>query len=263
MSEISPLAAVHPEAKIAEDVTIGPFCQVGPHVEIGKGCRFNSHVVLDGHLKIGEGNVFFPFTSIGTAPQDMSYKGQPTRVDIGDHNIFREYVSIHRGTTKQDEVTKIGSHGLFMAYVHFGHDVVVEDHVIIANACNIAGHVRIGNRVIIGGGTNISQFISLGEAAYIGGGSGIDRDIPSFCTAYGNRIKLKGINIIGLKRLGHSKSEISEAVDFYRTMEASALSPRAFIDHPEFMEEYRENPIVRKVSDFILRSEIGIPPFMS
>ena len=261
--DIHPMAIVHEGAKIGESVKIGPFCLIGPHVEIGDGCILHSHVVIDGHTKIGKGNQFYPFCSIGAAPQDNTYKGEPTLTEIGDYNIFREYVSVHRGTLKQDRLTKIGSSSLFMAYVHFGHDVVVGNNVTIANSTNCAGHVNIGDRVIIGGGTNISQFVTLGKGAYIGGGSGIDRDIPCFTTAYGNRIKMKGVNIIGLKRAGFNKQEISELVDFYRMMETSALSPRTFVDHPENMKDYTSNSLVQMVSDFIRKSEIGIPPFMS
>ena len=159
--------------------------------------------------------------------------GEPTRVEIGNNNTFREYVSIHRGTLKQDQVTIIGNDSFFMAYVHIAHDVVIGNKVIIVNSVNLAGHVNIGDFCIIGGGTNISQFITLGKSSYIGGGSGIDKDIPPFCAAYGNRIHLKGINIIGMKRRGHSRQTIPELVDFYRTMESSSFSPKAFVEKEE------------------------------
>ena len=150
-----------------------------------------------------------------------------------------------------------------MAYVHFGHDVAVADKVIIANSVNLAGHVKIGRGVTIGGATSVSQFVTIGNGAYIGGGSAIDRDIPHYCTAYGNRVRLKGVNIIGLKRQGHEKKDISELVEFYRSMESAALSPRSFIDHEEFMIDYQENELIQKQVEFIKRSELGIAPFMS
>ncbi|MCE3013946.1 MAG: acyl-ACP--UDP-N-acetylglucosamine O-acyltransferase [Proteobacteria bacterium] len=261
-TQIHPLASVHPEAKIAEGVKIGPFCLVGPHVSIGSGTELISHVVVEGHTTIGKNNKFSQFCSIGAPPQDNSYKGEPTQTIIGDGNNFREYVSIHRGTLKQDGKTVIGNNSLFMASCHIAHDCTIGDNVSFVNAVMLAGHVNIGNRVIIGGSTAISQFVSLGRGAYIGGGSAIDRDIPNFCTAYGNRVRLKGINIIGLKRQGHDKAIISEVVDFYRTMESSALAPRAFISHPELMAEFSNNPIVKEISEFIKKSEIGIAPFM-
>lgn len=261
--EAHPMAFVHPEAKIGNNVKIGPFCLIGANAVIGDDCVFHSHVVVDGHTTIGKNNKFFQFGSIGAPPQDNSYKGEPTETIIGDNNTFREYVSIHRGTTKQDNKTIIGSNSLFMAYVHIAHDCTLGNNLTFANSINLAGHVVIGDRVIIGGNTGISQFVTLGKGAYIGGGSAIDRDVPNFCTAYGNRVRLKGINIIGLKRQGHSKEIISEVVEFYRTMEASALSPRAFVAHPELMVDYKNNIVVQEISSFIMKSEIGIAPFIA
>lgn len=260
---IHPSSLIDPQAKVHETVKIGPFCIVGPNVEIGANCVLHSHVVMDGHTIIGEGNIFFQGCSIGAPPQDTSYKGEPTRTVIGSSNTFREYVSVHRGTTKENLVTQIGNSSLFMAYVHVGHDVVVGNNCIIANSTNFAGHVKIGDRVGIGGGTQISQFVTVGRGAYIGGATAIDRDIPVFCTAMGNRVFLKGINIIGLRRQGYSKQEISEVVDFYRTMEASALSPRAFVDHAEFMAEFKDNRVVQEMVEQIKKTEIGIAPFNS
>jgi len=261
--EVHPMAFIHPEAKIGANVKIGPFCVVGPNVEIGDDCVLHSNVVIEGHTRIGKRNNFFQFCSIGAPPQDNSYKNEPTETIIGDNNTFREYVSIHRGTLKQDKKTIVGSNSLFMAYCHIAHDCTIGNNLTFANSVNLAGHVTIGDRVIIGGNTGVSQFVTLGTGAYIGGGSGIDRDIPNFCTAYGNRIRLKGINIIGLKRQGHSKEIISEVVDFYRTMEASALAPRAFVSHPELMTDFINNPIIQEISTFIKKSEIGIAPFMA
>ena len=260
---IHPSSIIDPQSKIHETVKIGPFCIIGPNIEIGPNCILHSHIVMDGHTVIGEGNIFFQGCSIGAPPQDTSYKGEPTRTVIGTGNTFREYVSIHRGTTKENFVTTIGNNSLFMAYVHVGHDVVIGNNCTIANSTNFAGHVKIGDRVGIGGGTQISQFVTLGRGAYIGGATAIDRDIPVFCTAIGNRVHLKGINIIGLRRQGYSKQEISEVVDFYRTMEASALSPRAFVDHGEFMAEYKDNRVVLEMAEQIKKSEIGIAPFNS
>lgn len=263
MSElIHNTAIISKGAVIGENVSIGPFCVIGPNIEIKDNCKIHSHVVMDGHMIIGENNEFFPFCSIGAAPQDLTYKNEPTRVEIGNNNVFREYVSIHRGTLKEDKITRVGNDNLLMAHVHLGHDVALGSHCVFANSVNIAGHVKIGDRVIIGGGTSISQFITLGRGAYIGGASAIDRDVPLFCTAFGNRIRLKGINIIGLRRQGYSKPVISEFVDFFRSMEASALSPRAFINHDELMSEYLENELVLEMGEEIKNSEVGPAPFM-
>ncbi len=254
---------IDPSAKIHESVKIGPFCIVGPNVEIGANCILHSHVVIEGHTTIGEGNIFYQGCSIGAPPQDTSYKGEPTKTIIGNNNTLREYVSIHRGTTKENLFTQIGNNCFLMAYVHVGHDVIVGNNCTIANSTNFAGHVKIGDRVGIGGGTQISQFVTVGRGAYIGGATAIDRDIPVFCTAMGNRVYLKGINIIGLRRQGYSKQEISEVVDFYRTMESSALSPRAFVDHAEFMAEFKDNRVVLEMVEQIKKTEIGIAPFNS
>lgn len=260
---IHPSALISPGAQLGNNVKIGPYCLIGPDVKIGDNCELKSHVVVEGHTSIDTGNIFYPFCAIGFAPQDTSYKGEPTKVVIGKNNLFREYISLNRGTMKQNGLTQIGDNGLFMAYVHFGHDVSIGNNVRVVNSCNFAGHVTVFDGAIISGGCNVSQFVTIGRGAFIGGGSAIDRDIPSFCTAYGNRIKLKGINIIGLKRQGYTKNMISEMVDFYRQMEASALSPKSFIESEEVKAEFSSNELVQEFMKFIANSEIGIPPFMS
>lgn len=261
MSQIHPSSIIDPNAKIGKDVKIGPFCIVGPNVEIGDGCVLHSHVVIDGHTTIGQNNQFFHFCSIGAAPQDNSYKGEPTKTVIGDGNTFREGVTVHRATTKENYVTKIGDNNLLMAYVHIAHDDVIGNKCTLVNSCNLAGHVKIGDRVIIGGSTSIAQFVTLGRGAYIGGASGIDKDIPPFCTAYGNRVKIRGINIIGMRRQGYDRQTISEVVDFLRNMEASGLNPRSFIDHEEHMAEFKHNSIVQEMVEHIKTTEIGIATF--
>lgn len=262
-TSIHELALVSPKARLEEGVSIGPFSIVGPNVEIGKNTIVHSHVKIEGHTKIGEGNEIFSFSSIGAQPQDLTYSEEPTETIIGNENIFREYVSVHRGTVKDRGKTTIGNNSLFMSYVHVGHDVDLGNNCVIANSTNFAGHVKVGDRVIIGGGCNISQFVSLGTGSYLGGASAVDRDIPNFCTAYGNRVRLKGINIIGLRRNGFPKNKITEVVDFYRMMEASPLSPRAFVDNEDYMEEFKENDVIQQMVREIRSSEVGIAPFMS
>jgi len=260
---IHPTAIISSEVKIGNDVVIGPYSIIEGPVTIGDGTMIGPHCLLKGRLEIGKNNKFFQFCSIGEIPQDLTYKGEDTLTRIGDNNVFREYVSIHRGTLKEDKITELGNNCLLMAKAHIGHDVRIGNNCVIVNSVNLAGHVKIGDRVTIGGGTNVSQFVSLGRGSYIGGASGIDRDIPHFCTAYGNRARLKGINIIGLRRQGHSKQVVTEVVDFFRTMESSALAPRAFIEHKELMEEFIQNEVIREMCEFIRKSEIGIAPFMS
>lgn len=262
-ASIHEMAIVSPDAKLAEGVVVGPFSMIGPNVVLGKDTIVHAHVKIEGHTVIGERNEFYSFCTIGAPPQDLTYKGEPTETIIGDENIFREYVSIHRGTQKDRGKTTIGNKSLFMSYVHLGHDVDFGSHCIVANSTNFAGHVKVGDKVIIGGGCNISQFVSLGTGSYLGGASAIDRDIPTFCTAYGNRVRLKGINIIGLRRNGHSKQIITEVVDFYRMMESSPLSPRAFVEHEELMVEFQNNEVIDQMVSEIRKSEVGIAPFMS
>lgn len=256
-------AIISDGAELGENVSVGAYSLIGPNVKIGNNTKVHSHVIIEGHTTIGNNNEFFQFSSIGASPQDLTYKGEPTQVQIGSDNLFREYVSVHRGTLKQDQVTTVGDKCLLMAYVHLGHDVSLGSHCILANSTNLAGHVKVGERVTIGGGTNVSQFVTLGKGAYIGGASAIDRDIPLFCTAYGNRARLKGINIIGLRRAGFSKQDISELVDFYRTMEDSAFSARSFVQQKSIVKEFLSNELNIAMADFINNSELGIAPFMS
>lgn len=261
--KIHPSAIVHESAVLGDDVEVGPFSMIGENVKLGNGNKVGSNVIIDGHCDIGDHNQFFPFVMIGGRPQDLTYNDEPTEVIIGKENIFREYVSVHRGTMKDKKVTSIGDGSLLMSYVHLGHDVTFGSKCIIANSTNFAGHVNVGDNVIIGGGCNIGQFVTLGRGSYIGGASGLDRDIPTFCTAYGNRIKLKGVNIIGMRRQGFSKQVISEVVDFFRMMEASPLSPRAFVNQEEIVNEFKNNEILDDMIAHIRDSEIGIAPFMS
>jgi UDP-N-acetylglucosamine acyltransferase len=254
-------ALVHPEAKIGKNVKIGPYCIVEKDVEIGDYSTLRSHVIVEGIVKIGTNTEIFQFAVIGLPPQDKSYNGEPTSVEIGNNTIIREYTSIHRGTMKDAQVTRIGNNCFIMGYCHFAHDVQVADNVQLVNQVQCAGHVKIGSGVQISGNTGITQFVNIGKGVFIGGDTTIDRDVPHYMAAYGNRVKLKGINIIGLKRAGFSKSDIAETVDFYRTMESSTLSPRAFVMHPELMTEFSKNKLINEISEFISNSEVGIPPF--
>ena len=261
MKNIHETSIVSPESIIGEDVTIGPYCMIGPHIEIDSGCRFHAHVYVEGHGKIGRNNQFYPYTTVGTPPQDINYKNEPTRIEIGENNIFREFVSIHRGTTKEGHITKIGNNSFFMSYVHIGHDVQIGDSCIFANSINFAGHVKIGDKCIFGGGSNVSQFVTIGKGCYIGGASAIDRDIPPYCSAIGNRARLKGINIIGMKRAGFPRSTISELVNFYREMESSPLSPRLFVDDEKLMMDFKHNEIVMDIKNMIKNSKLGVASF--
>lgn len=260
---IHPTAIVSDKAKLGTNIEIGPYCIIGENVQIGDNTKLWSHVVIDGHTTLGNNNEIFQFSSIGVPPQDKSYKGEPTKTIIGNDNLFREGCTVHRATTKENHETRIGNNGYFMSGVHFAHDTKVGDFVTMASGCACAGHVKIGDYVQMGGQCGVTPFVTIGKGGFIGGASAVDRDIPHYCTAFGNRIRLKGVNIIGLRRRGYAKDSISEVVEFYRMMEASALSPRAFVSHPENMVEYEGNEIIKEISSFIVNSEIGLPAFMS
>ncbi|MEX0798102.1 MAG: acyl-ACP--UDP-N-acetylglucosamine O-acyltransferase, partial [Bacteriovoracaceae bacterium] len=236
--EIHSSAIIEEGAEFGENVKIGPYCIIGPNVKINDGTVLKSHVVMEGHTTVGKNNEIHQFCSIGVPPQDKSYKNEPTETIIGNDNLFREGVTIHRATTKQNHKTVVGNNAYLMASVHLAHDCVIGDHVTLANATLLAGHVHVGDYVTMGGACGATPFVSVGRGAFIGAASAIDRDIPHFCAALGNRIRLKGVNIIGMKRRGYSKDEISEVVEFYRIMEASAFSPKAFVERPENIMEY-------------------------
>ena len=259
-ASIHPTAIVSPGATLGEDVSIGPFCIIGSNVSIGKGSILHSHVVVDGHVEIGKKNQFFPFCSVGTPPQDVSYKGEPTRVMIGEENTFREYVSIHRATTKENGITSIGNQSFFMSGVHLAHDIVVGDHCILASNAILGGHVKIESDVFVGGGSCFKPFVRVGRGVYIGGGSVADRDVPSFCTAYGNRLQLTGPNIVSLRKKKFSREEISLVIQFYKELKSLESSVFAFIK--ELAEsEGAKSTLVNEICQSILMGRCGMTPF--
>ncbi len=213
---IHPSSIVHKKAKIGANTTIGPFCQIGKDVVIGKNCILKSHVVIEGNVIIGDDNVFFPFSTIGTIPQDLKYKGEKTKVIIGNNCKMREYCTINLGTKGGGGTTRIGDNCLLMIGTHIAHDCIIDKNVIFANHSTLAGHVEIEKNVVVGALSAIHQFSRIGEGAMIGGMSGITADVPPFCTALGNRAKLNGLNIIGLKRNLFDKEEIYELRKVYQ-----------------------------------------------
>jgi UDP-N-acetylglucosamine acyltransferase len=208
VSMIDPRADVHPRAKIAENVIVGPWTIIEEDVEIGSGTHVYSHVVIRSGTRIGKNNKIFQFSSIGEECQDKKYKGEPTRLEIGDNNIFREACTIHRGTIQDKSLTSIGSHNLFMVNVHIAHDVVVGNHCIIANDSNIAGHCHIDDYAILAGSSQMHQFCRIGKHAMTGGASVIFKDIPAYVMCMGYPAVPKGLNVEGLKRRGFEKTSI-------------------------------------------------------
>lgn len=216
MVEIHPTAVVSSGANFASGVKIGPYCIIGENVSIGKDTRIDSHVVIEGLTQIGVRNRISPFSCIGTPPQDIGYRGEETRVIIGDDNVIREYVTIHRATTKENGETIVGNHNFIMAYAHIAHDCVLGDRVIMANAVTLGGHTHVGDYANIGGLAAAHQFVRIGAHAFIGGLTGIPQDIPPFMIAAGSRARLFGINQIGLSRGGFSKETVAGLKKAYR-----------------------------------------------
>ncbi|MBR0655936.1 acyl-ACP--UDP-N-acetylglucosamine O-acyltransferase [Plastoroseomonas arctica] len=215
---IHPSAIIAPGARIADGATIGPFCTVGPDVSLADGVELVSHVAVDGHTELGEGVRVFPFATIGLAPQDLKYKGEPTRCIIGARTLVREGATIHRGSVGGVGVTTIGPDCMIMATAHVGHDSTLARNVILANDVMLGGHVTIGDTVFVGGGTAIHQFVRIGRHAVIGGMSGVEADVIPYGSAMGNRARHIGLNLIGLKRRGYSRPQIHALRALFRLL---------------------------------------------
>ncbi len=207
-AEIHPTAIVARSAELGRGVRIGPWCTVGPDVTIGDGARLVSHVVVDGHTQIGPDSILFPFCTVGLEPQDLKYRGEPTRCEIGARTQIREHCTIHRGTVTGRGITRVGEDCMLMAVAHVAHDCLLGDHVIVANNAVMGGHVSIGDHAVIGGAAAIHQFVRIGRAAMIGGVSGVEGDVIPFGSVIGNRARLTALNVIGLKRRGFDKAQI-------------------------------------------------------
>lgn len=248
-------AIIDPSAKIGNNVKIGPYCVIGPDVEIGDDCILNSHVVVKGPSVIGKQNHFFQFCSIGEDCQDKKYAGEPTMLIIGDGNVFRESVTVHRGTIQDEGITSIGSHNLFMAYVHVAHDCRVGSNCILANNVTLAGHIFVEDFVIIGGLSAIHQFCRIGAHAFVGGGAIILRDLPPF-VMLGNDGKPHGINSEGLKRRGFSPETVRAIKNAYRVVYRKNNTAKEAIEILSNLEESVEE--VELMTDFISNSSRGI-----
>ncbi len=253
--KIHPTAVLHPEAKIAPDVEIGPYCVIGEHVRIGSGTRIQSHVNINGWTEIGDGCTFYPFSSIGEPPQDLKFQGEVSTLRIGSNNIFREFVTLNRGTGHGGGETVIGNHNFFMAYCHVAHDCRIGDHVILANAATLAGHILIDDYAIIGGLSAIHQFVRIGRHAIIGGASAVPKDVPPFCNATGNRATLHGLNTTGLKRHRFPDETIRELKHAYRILFRSGQLLRDAFTQVE--KEIPPLPEVVELTNFLKNSQRG------
>jgi UDP-N-acetylglucosamine acyltransferase len=248
---IDPLARIHPNAKLAADVVVGPWTIIGADVEIGEGCVIASHVVIKGPTVIGRNNQIFQFSSVGEDTPDLKYHGEPTRLVMGDHNIIREGVTIHRGTIQDRSETTIGNHNLLMAYVHIGHDSVIGDHCILVNNSALAGHVHIGNWAILSGYTLVHQFCNIGEHSFTGMGTAVGKDIPAYVMVNGSPAEAKSINAEGLRRRGFSKEEIATLTKAYKLIYRRGLTvDEAIVELEALLPECEKiNPLLQSIKN--------------
>lgn len=254
--KIHSTAIVDPGAELGSDVTVGPYCTVGPGVQLGDRCNLIGHVALSGPSTFGAENEFHPFSVVGAPPQDLKYKGEPTRLIVGNKNVFRECVTVNRGTVTGRSETTIGNYNLFMATSHVAHDCVIGDRNVFANGVGLAGHVLIEHRVILGGMVGLHQFVRVGEGAFISAGSMVGLDIPPFCIAQGDRCHLRGINVIGLERAGLSADDISAIRKSYRHLFSKVGNVKDKV--ATLPSELCENMFVRQMLTFIEGTERGI-----
>lgn len=246
---VHPTALVAPGAVLGAGVRIGPYCTVGADAVIGDRTELISHVVVEGHTRIGPDVVLYPFSTVGMAPQDLKYRGEPTRCEIGARTQVREHCTIHRGTVTGKGITRVGSDCLIMAVAHVAHDCTLGDHVIMANNAVMGGHVSIADHAVIGGAAAIHQFVRIGRAAMIGGVSGVEADVIPFGSVIGNRARLAGLNVIGLKRRGFNKEQIGRLHTAFRTM---FRHEGVFVQRvAETRQRFGDDPLVAEVLAFI------------
>ena len=254
--EIHPTAVIHPRAQIAPGVKIGAFSVVGENVEIGRGTIVDSHVVLEGWTTIGERCRIFPFVSLGAAPQAIRYRGEPTRVKIGNENIIREFVTINRATAEGGGETVLGNGNFIMAYSHIAHDCKIGNRVIMANNSTLAGHIHVEDFAIVGGLVAIHQFVRVGCYALVGGASAVPQDIPPYMVGAGNRARLFGLNSVGLKRHQFPESTVSTLKQAYRILFRSHLTlPKALA---RVEKELPQIPEIQHLTEFMKKSKRGI-----
>ncbi len=245
-------SVIHKDAKISKTAEIGPYTVIGPKVVIGNNVKIYSHVNITGNTKIGDGTIIFPFASIGNAPQDLKYNNEETKLEIGQNNKIREYVTINPGTSGGGGLTKIGDNCLFMISSHVAHDCNVGNNVIIANNVPLGGHVTIEDNVVIGGNSAVQQFTRIGKLAMIGGMTGVLHDVIPYGLSIGNRNYLQGLNLIGLRRANFENKDIIGLTEAYKEIFAS----KNLTDNLSKLNgEFKENPLVKDVIDFIAKGK--------
>ena len=254
---IHPTAVIDSSARVDSTCSIGPYCVLGEDVELGEHCELMSHVVIHGPAKIGAHNRFFPFCAVGGEPQDLSFKGEKTRLEIGSHNVVREYVTINRGTSKGGGLTRIGSHTMLMAYAHVGHDSVIGDHAMLVNAATLAGHVTVEEWAVVGALCAVHQFTRIGAHSYIGGGTIITKDVLPFSKCVAPReTRTYGVNAVGLERRGFSKERIQKIHHAFRVLLNSRLNTTQALER--LKQEGDPSEDVALLLKFIEDSERGV-----
>ena len=253
---IHPAAIVSSEAQIGSDVLIGPYCRIGERVQIGNGCRFDSHIVVEGPTTIGDNNHFFPFGTIGLQPQDLKFRGEDTVLKIGSNNVFREYVNIHRGTQGGGGRTEIGDRNFLMVFVHVAHDCFLGSHIILANAATLAGHVTVEDHATIGAFSGVHQFCRVGTHGYVGGYSVITKDVLPYSRTVSERnTQAFGVNTIGLERKGFTSEQIQNIKTAFRLLLQSKLNTTQAV---EAIQAGSQSPEVQVLLDFIKASSRGV-----
>jgi UDP-N-acetylglucosamine acyltransferase len=254
---IHPTAIIDPKAHVHPTCSVGPYCILGAGVELGEHCELISHVVIHGPTKIGTHNRFFPFCAIGGEPQDLSYQGEATGLEIGNHNVIREYATINRGTVKGGGLTTVGSHTLIMAYSHVGHDSFIGDHAMLVNAATLAGHVTVEEWAVVGALCALHQFVRIGAHSYIGGGTVVTKDVLPFSKCSAPReTKIYGVNSVGLQRRGFSEERISKIQHAFRVLLNSKMNTTQALE--KLRAEGQQGDDVAMILRFIEGSERGI-----
>ena len=253
--QIHPTAIVDPTAKLGAGTSVGPYCVIGPNVVLGENCWLQHHVTLQGSTRAGAKNKFYAYCSIGQQSQDLKYAGEPTYLEIGEENTFREFVTVNR-STKSDGTTRVGSRGNFLAYSHIGHDCTVGNEVVFSNNGTLAGHVQVGDNAVMGGLTAVHQFCRIGRFAITGGCSKIVQDVPPFMIADGNPAEIRGVNLIGLERKNYPPDKIKLIKEAFRLIYRSKYNTAQAL--AAVRKELPQSDEVRELVEFIEKTERGI-----
>ena len=253
---IHPTAVIAPDAELGSNVEVGAYAVIGAGVQVGDGTRIDPHVVIEGPTRLGADNHVFPYASIGSAPQDKKYRGEPTRLEIGDRNVIRECVTLNRGTVQDEGVTRIGNDNLFMAYAHVAHDCLIANHCILANNATLGGHVHLADWVIMGGLSGVHQFCKVGEHAFIANNAAVTRDVPPYVMAVGQPAAAHSVNAEGLKRRGFTAEQIRNIRNAFRLLYRSGL--KLADAQSQLAVLAQEQPELRLLAEFLPQSTRSI-----